>query len=994
MSGVKGLEEVREANTHGAPEFLVDETDQLSDLLQEGLDDESKELVGAVDALLLSRNSSSSIIQRAERLIEGSGLTPYEKTAMIANVIATATLADPKQAEGDDSKLLADRLYGFRKTTLPSLLGADKLSQMGRELDRMVRGGSGVNVLLDAVVDGELKEDLYPEMTAAPAAAREEVVRYFADRGLLQLGEVDLPGSDEKTEEIVIPKKGRDKIAKKLESGMVRDAIIANQLYRGADNTLATLEDVKDIYERHNKERSVSRVDIKTNKPSYKVLPINELRLGHQDALAGLKLVEDEVDRVIGMDDAEKPDVILVSNLIQSDFSHSRSKKRRVLPQDLDSNNNQFAAAKLVLDKLRSTEVNIVHTLGSDDHQIAGDYTLDVIKELQGFLKDGGKADIIPYYMQNKLIQSKQYQEHYRFQLSHALPFCYRSGRRLRTADEVSELTGGRVEKSEYLLIFDYIKGGWPLPEELGIDTDELVKLGDTYSDGTVMADDVDLVFHTESGEHTLQYRHSLDLTAESLKGNHVGVAKKMLGNLGTMGKKLPEVLMYGRAQEAVHMTSSKATIVSLPGLMDSTESLNSKQYNSRAPGDPSLRANVVRNRFIMPAIDTLELTDDGITKHTFINKSLMEKADSLPRIAVFELCDFQTGSPTGRPDLQIKYLAYILEVAKEMPVVIQFAGDIIHGNIYSNFAFEGQSVGMIRPESQKLFMKSILRQVYMDVPDHILDNFVEVLVQQGNHDEEVKIRMPGNHTPNIDYLCGEFENILSPDRVRHDAVYHTEDGTPVPTWIAHSHYGAYDINTAHYHVMKGAKGDGGFPVYHAHTRAQGIGGSETPDIILGAHWHNEQAALIGNTLTVVGGAMAERSEFEDKLGYDAQVAGTCILIGGGLPPEVHFIHKKRLNKQEVEYGFFSPESLKDHGFHDDKRFDPEKHGMYSHDNRPKSGLQKALLGMARAASLRTEYEGQLENPNTYKKNGLPKKLNPATKRMFEVAERLLAEAA
>ena len=175
----------------------------------------------------------------------------------------------------------------------------------------------------------------------------------------------------------------------------------------------------------------------------------------------------------------------------------------------------------------------------------------------------------------------------------------------------------------------------------------------------------------------------------------------------------------------------------------------------------------------------------------SYINQDLMDRADSLPRMAIVELCDFQIGSPTARPDYQIKYLSYLIELAKEMPIAIQFAGDIIHGNIYPGFADESQSIGLLKIESQKQMVSGMLKKAFWTVPESLLNSFVDVLVQQGNHDEIQKKLTTNNHDNNIDYIIKDFEYILNrdgqPNRVRHNSIFRTETGVPVPTWMGRS---------------------------------------------------------------------------------------------------------------------------------------------------------------------------------------------------------------
>jgi len=530
---------------------------------------------------------------------------------------------------------------------------------------------------------------------------------------------------------------------------------------------------------------------------------------------------------------------------------------------------------------------------------------------------------------------------------------------------------------------------GEPLHPAIDIDEDALKGLGEWY-DNTVIVDDADIVFETKNEERLFRYRHTESFSPDSILANHTDVMTKMLGNLGTNGYALPDVAMTGRAQEAVYVTASGVPIVTLPGLTDPAESLNTSQYYRMVTGDTSLRANAVRKRLWTPTIDEFQIADNGDIVHRYINKDFLDKADSIPRTAVFELCDIQKGSPTARSDYFVKYLSYILETAERMPVALQWAGDIIHGHIYPGFSDESQAVGLIRIKSQKLVIEEYLNKAFghPDIPRALLDSFIDILVQQGNHDEVQRTRVPNNNDSNIDYLIHTSKKIFDregePSKVRHNAIFHTSTGTPVPTWMGTTHLGAYTIKTAHYHIMKGMKGNtGGLPLFHPYQRAQGLGQEEQADILMGAHWHNEQSGIIGKKLVVIGGAWAERSQFEDMLGYDARLAGSVVYLGGGEPPEVRFIHAKNLDERPVKYGYFTKKNLRAEGYKDDRDFDPARHAQYSNDAWPKSAIQKALNDIERRASQLVEHEAEIDNPNKYDAHGHPIHVNDATRRAF-----------
>lgn len=179
-----------------------------------------------------------------------------------------------------------------------------------------------------------------------------------------------------------------------------------------------------------------------------------------------------------------------------------------------------------------------------------------------------------------------------------------------------------------------------------------------------------------------------------------------------------------------------------------------------------------------------------------------------------------------------------------------------------------------------------------------------------------------------------------------------------------------------------GKGGGGGLPVYDAYKRAVGLGNEEKANILMGAHWHNPQSALLGNKLVIVGGAMAEQSQFEDMLGYSAALAGTIAFIGGGKPVKVVSVGARALDNHGVKHGWYTPENLAEHGFHDDPDFDVTKHGPYMPSYMPKSALIKALDIDREDANTLDEHKASRE-PNLYDADGNPISLNIQTQRIM-----------
>lgn len=942
-------------------------------------------------------------LARAHEMIRGTNLSRADQAALIVSATKDIVGRLNRTPEADEA------YYNVRHEVLPQVLGVTFFVKAGKELGAALEEDGRVERNSIAGIS-DRDTDRFPTLTSvAPAVASQvlkrlneyDLTQYNYDTEDLEEGvAIDMLQDDEKDARTYVTIGAKKKADHFLETGLVETARMMSKFYVTSSKKFSSVDDIVAQLEQHDAESRIDTVKLRTNADNLRVLPINELRLGHQDGKEGILLVQRTVELIKNLPAEKRPQVITVTNLIQSDFEHSQSQKRQAL--GLKEISEQFDAANKILDLLRELGIPVIVSLGEDDHRMAKDAALNIVNEMNGIVKEGGKENFIPYYGINKTLQDKQFQVHKLFYLQNILPLTYRMGRPLRDKDAVGRDTGDDLNYSEYFALYNHIAHGAELPEGLGIDPEVIVKMGE-FKDGLCFVDDFNLVAETEGTTRDIAYRHVTQFTSESLKQNHMTQILKLLGSLAAKNgvSELADLVISGQQQEH-YSIANKA--VSLPGLWDTEQSMNRKQYYSSAPGDSSRRANFIKSVPGTPGVSMIEMTDDGRFIQSFINKEFMDKADSLPRTAIFEFCDTQIGSVSARPDIQIEYLSYMLETARDMPIAIYVTGDMVHGHIYPTFPEESQSVGLIGLKSQKEMMKGILTSVF-DVSDPIIRNLVEsvieVGVQPGNHDKIMRPRFPNNLDDNIDYLIHEFQNIVGKDRVRHDAVFN-QGGTPVGTWMQRTHLGAYSMLSAHYHLEKKGMAGGGAPVADAYRRVQGLG-EKAPNILLGAHWHNPQTAMFGNTLSVIGGPMAGQTEFEDFRGMKATPFGTVIKIGGGEPVAVESISAatlrlrggaklekttsggKKYEVSGVKYGQFTPDKLAEQGLYDDDGFNPAKHGPYLHDDYPKSAAQKAILKLQRAASHLAAYEGETENPNRYE-NGQPVHLNELTRRAYEIA--------
>lgn len=927
----------------------------------------------------------AAALNEVQAKILETGLSPEDKASLLVSSTKDIVNRDNRTPEADEA------YHYVRHELLPHVLGDSFYVRAGKEIATALEDGEPLTKA--DIVSDYVDADRFGTLSTVSPAVRSQILKRLNE---FNLTKYDRPSGEYASEaeidaETFIKYGKVKKAAEYLSTGYIEVARLMSRIDKSAGERIESMQDLLGKYKKHNEERKIDTVKVDTKSDNLRILPFNELRLGHQDGEAGLELVDRTVDLVKQLDEDKQPQVVLLTNMVQSDFAHHQAKKRATLVGNVNTEGDQYRAANVVLDRVKELGKPVIVSLGPDDHAMAYDAVQDIVREMRGYLKVGGKENFISYYETNNLIQDEAFQTHLKFYIEHVIPLCYRMGRRLRTKDEMAD-SGSDIEYSEYFAIYNHIVHGMDLPK--GIDPAVVADAGE-WRDGLVFVDDFDLEADTEGGAKRVAYRHNMAFSAETLSQNHMMPVMRILGGLAANGANLPDILMTGRQQQLFYLNGG----LTLPGLWDTESSLNSKQIYATAPGDASRRSNIMRGVPAKPTIDMYEETDDGRKRHHIISKEILDKADSIPRTALFELCDMQIGSPSARPDLQIMYLSRMLETAREMPIAIQVAGDIIHGHLYPDFPEESQAIGLVSLKSQKIHVRQILNGVF-DVSDPIIrdlvNNIVDIVVQPGNHDKIMKPRFPNNLDDNIDYLVTDFKHIVDrdgePTKVRNEAVFE-EAGTPVGTWMARTHLGAYSILTAHYHMRKGFGGGSGFPVNDAYNRVRRLA-QKSPDLVWGAHWHNTQVATFGNTVSVVGGAMAGQTNFEDFGGMRSVPAGTVVYLGGGEPMTVEFISAKTLYKGGVKYGEFTPERLEEEGYRDDPDFDPAKHGPYSLDSLPKSALNKKLFKLRREASQLADHMAVTENPNRYDENGNPvsETLNDITRRAYEIAAKKLAK--
>jgi hypothetical protein len=719
--------------------------------------------------------------------------------------------------------------------------------------------------------------------------------------------------------------------------------------------------------------QEVDQVAIETDGPSVNILYLSDLLIGHKDA--AVDFYERTIQHVTELPEDMQPDAIVLTGLLQGDFRFTSKTRQITLDPEYKSIDSQFAKAKELLDLTAETGCPIIYNLSDDDRRIARDYTVEVFRRAKTQARNERKSarDADPdfdltYYQVDRLQQDAAFNEHYDFHVNTVLPYCLRSGRRLRSAEEMAEASGGEVAEEEYLLLVDTCKaiarGGAPNPtytkhlEMANINSED---------DRLIITDDVNLHITTEGREYTDWVRHSWGFSPQTTPRNHLGRPIDTIKQLAADGQKTPDMLIMQGHQETVGVgmptTEHAAWAIATSGLVEARNLLNTRGTVAGAPGDISRRLVATRGRIPTPNATALQRTDDGRLIATFFNDALQEKSHSIDeRMTIAEICDLQTGSITARPDLLVKYIDYVRTRALgERALAVFFGGDMIHGRNYPDFPRESQSTGLMSIDSQVLFNKLLFSGAFNDISAEELKGLERVLVQVGNHEWNSGTLTQHGYSF-ADYMQDFFGRMLAragysdaeiDSKVKFQDSVVTRSGDYFKNYTGIERFGDMGVLIQHYMLDRGGKGSGGgLPVHQAFDYTTGAGDLMSGiDVQMAGHWHHPQYALHGNKLAVVGGSMAGQSGYELMRGYRAVPAGTLIHLGGGLPPQVEFISQEALNSHRVTTGEFSEANLRAAGFQDDRDFDAGRHGIMLPDSFPKSALQKAIRQRMRQAS-------------------------------------------
>ncbi|MBI2034307.1 MAG: hypothetical protein HYT11_01085 [Candidatus Levybacteria bacterium] len=737
---------------------------------------------------------------------------------------------------------------------------------------------------------------------------------------------------------------------------------------------IKTMDDIKNIYQVSKELSAIDEVDMSLDKPSRKTLYLSEILLGNNTA--DVDFLDKTIAHIESMPQEEKPDVIVVSGLLQGGFKFRQKDRRSTLVVDEEGNvmdvNPQFQGARVILDKLLGLGVKIIYNISNEDLEICRDYTITTMQMMKKKGKSLADTDkqFVAYWQQDQLQQDKAWDIHRNFQTNVVFEYCLRSGRNLRSADKVEAFTNGRLRMEEYLMlrhIYQKVLAGkdvddvWQeIPETWKeIVVKENIPLpGKTFTDFEVV-NNVNLRTKIKSRdgstkETTDKIWHDLNLGSGSMYHNPTFAAEALVRQWHSEGKNAPQTITIQHQQLGFGIgTAEGSWVISNLGFTNSDEAIEQKGSIASA-GRSSAWRHITTRRVGASAGATMhEFTDDQRHIVSVFNEKLLEKADaSADRTTVAFWMDWQNGSVTARPDLQVKLVDMVFsDVLPQRPTYLFLAGDMIHGRNYKGMPNENQHIGLIQIDHQKKFVKELIEHSLQNVNQNDLESLKHVGIISGNHEWNSEYVTTG--AVHSEYLRDIFcrllvnknnESLDSDDRVVFYDTVATRYGDFLKSWVVKKDIEGYGVFVKHLPLERGGRGGGNKPpVYQAQGLYEGLGDlAKDIDISVFGHWHHPQYGIFGNKIAVVSGALAGLSSYELDRGHRSVIGATMIHLGGGMPPEIEFLSANTFHAYDIKNGYFTKENLEKEGFIDDRHFDPASHG-FANRSEPKSGLQKAL---------------------------------------------------
>lgn len=735
------------------------------------------------------------------------------------------------------------------------------------------------------------------------------------------------------------------------------------------------------------------------------------------DLLVGSKYSDNElfneiVEQVGSLPKEQKPDQVVISGLYMGDFGGRHKNNRWMLKNGLRSLDEQFKHGKAKLDQINEKiGVPIIYTMSDNDTQIVEEMTFEAFEQMHELAKkharDNQDSDDVKRQLSRleKAKANPHWPEYYRFTQEVAFPYCVRSGRALRTTEQVgeavielkrdlelqliegnlSDVEFGRVSDQLDRLNIDFNNGEYDKPEReilyeaykrqaaggrlTAIHRNVLDMEALKNSDSLQVVEDFEMRINTRGANYTDLIRHRFQTTKNPV-ANYFKVPMRIRKQLQADGEDIYDnYIMTGQREAAgVFMPENKA-IHSIGGLQDGREAAREKGYILTSPNNQAGREILGRGRFHPASATSIERLDDGTQFVRIYNKHLMEISESLTEpVTIMLQCDWQTGNIASRPDLQLKQLDMINRRLNNGKLYVALGGDHVEGRNYSDYNRESGRTGMGGMDQQfefvRLMVEGSLSQLNKDQMNNL---FIKSTI--GNHEYNsgtLKWNGYSFFEPLIDpyreaFARNGFTLEETRDRVQIQDTLITSRGEPLKTYETVFRIGEIGVSLSHF--FGAGRGTGGQPpAFKGFDQTTGLGDIRKDiDVGIFGHYHHANYMLGGNKLYVGAGSLNGETGFEYDKGLRSASSIVALHMGPGQPPTIEVISEEAINSYKIPDGPFSDKELRvNDGFRDDRGLDLGKHTPYLDDRFPKSALMKKALQLGKQAAYSIDRTGTL----------------------------------
>jgi|GEM_PF-452567 len=742
----------------------------------------------------------------------------------------------------------------------------------------------------------------------------------------------------------------------------------------------------------------------------------NEHTLYLADLLVGSKFSDNHffnkvVEHVADLPKDEKPDQIVMTGLYMGDFGGRKKNSRWILQNGLRTLDEQFHHGKAKLDQLRELGVPVIYSMSDNDTDIVEEMTFEAFQQMQQLAKKHAREnkdndDVKRQWSGlEKAKANPNWPEYYRFTQEVAFPYCVRSGRALRTTEQVQatvrnlaaelqeKLATDELNEDEFARVSDQLdrlrqdidRGEYDFPEReilhdaykrqaggqrLTAKHRTILDMGALKdSDSLQVVEDFEMHTKTRGAQYTDLIRHRFQTTKLPVS-NYFGAPTKIRKQLAADGEdKYDNIVLTGQREAAGVFGTNNEAIHSIGGLQDARKAAKSKGYILTSPANQAGREILGRRRFHPASATSIERLDDGTQFVTIYNDHLMEISDSLTEpVTIMLQCDWQAGNIASRPDLQIKQLDMVNRRLGEGVIYLALGGDTVEGRNYSDFNRESGRTGLGAMDQQFEFVRLMVEQSLEQLSKEQMQNLI-VKATIGNHEYNsgtLKWNGYSFFEPIIDpykqaYAARGFSPAEVRDRVQIQDTLISPKGEPFKTYETVFRIGEIGVSLSHF--FGAGRGTGGQPpAFTGLNQTNGLGDVRKDiDIGIFGHYHHASYVTGGNKLYVGAGSLNGLTGFEYERGLRSASSIVALHLGPKRAPKVEVISEEAINNYRIPDGPFSDKELRSsHGFRDDKGFDIGKHTPYLDSRFPKSALQKMVLKLGQDAAYSVDRTGTL----------------------------------